>query len=56
MLGDYVNRVNDYGAKFEDLANAIIDVKNDFSAILQHPEIKNCIKTHESKNKEALIE
>jgi len=54
MLADYVNRQNDYGAKFEDLANAIIGTKNDFSKILDNPQIVNCIKMNKNENKEGL--
>lgn len=35
MLVDYVNRQNDYGAKFLDLANAINKTKNDISRLFK---------------------
>jgi hypothetical protein len=56
MLGDYVNRKNNYGAKFDDLANLIIDVKKDFSMILTTPCVRNCLKMNDDENREAPIQ
>ena len=41
MLLDHVNRKNNYGAKFLDLANAIIETKKQFSELLS---IKSVLK------------
>ena len=40
MIVDYVNRVNGYGGKFLDLANAITATKSEISALLEVPPIK----------------
>ena len=41
MLLDYVNRKNNYGARFLDLANAIIETKKQFTELLS---IKSVLK------------
>jgi len=51
MLIDYVNRKNDYGAKFNDLAKAIKTTKNDLARLLDiTPILKNEIKTEKKQN------
>jgi len=51
MLADYVNRKNDYGAKFLDLANAINKTKKDISRLLELcPKLEIEIKREKKRN------
>lgn len=51
MLADYVNRQNNYGAKFLDLANAINKTKKDISRLFEIlPEKKIEIKREKKRN------
>jgi len=51
MLVDYVNKQNDYGAKFLDLANAIKFTKKQFSRLLEiSPNLKIEIKKEKKEN------
>jgi len=51
MLLDFVNKQNDYGAKFDDLANAIISTKKEISQILDlNPLLATRIKAEEKQN------
>jgi hypothetical protein len=51
MLIDYVNRKNDYGAKFLDLANAINKTKNDISRLFKIlPKLEIEIKKEKKEN------
>jgi len=56
MLGDYVNRVNDYGAKFTDLANAISQAKSEIVKALNTPNFDKFIKKDRNENKEEGME
>jgi len=50
MLLDNINCKNDYGAKFKDLQNVIIETKNEFSRLLDVNHIlKNKIKEGENE-------
>jgi len=52
MLLDYVNRKNNYGAKFLDLKNAILAVKNEISDLLNVSDVlKNSYMGVEKQNK-----
>ena len=51
MLADYVNRQNDYGAKFLDLANAINKTKKDISRLFEIiPKMEIKIKKEKKEN------
>jgi hypothetical protein len=51
MLADYVNRQNNYGAKFLDLANAINKTKKDISRLFEIlPEKEIEIKREKKRN------
>lgn len=49
MLVDYVNRQNDYGARFSDLARAIKSTKNEISTLFTIPKNKKIIEKGEKK-------
>ena len=51
MLLDTVNKRHDYGCKFKDLQKAILETKNELSALLDvSPILKNKIKKGEKQN------
>ena len=51
MLLDTVNRRNNYGARFNDLKNVILKIKNDISRLLDiTPILKNEINKGEIEN------
>ncbi len=50
MIVDYVNRINGYGGKFSDLANAITTTKNEISALLDAQAIKKLKENGENSN------
>ena len=52
MLADYVNRQNDYGAKFSDLANAINGAKNEILDQININDLDKFLKNDTSENKE----
>jgi len=56
MLADYVNRQNDYGAKFTDLANAISQAKSEIVKALNTPNFDKFIKKDRNENKEEGME
>jgi len=51
MFLDVVNRQNNYGGKFEELRNAILETKKQFAALLDvTPIIQSRIKRGDNKN------
>ena len=51
MLLDTVNRRNNYGSRFNDLRNVILETKNQFSQLLDiTPILRNKIKKEEKRN------
>jgi hypothetical protein len=51
MLSDYVNRQNDYGAKFSELAEAIKAAKNEIIDILGANSLEKFLKNDRAKNR-----
>jgi len=54
MLADYVNRQNDYGAKFGELAEAILAAKNEIVDQIGVNSLDKFLKNDRAGNKEAI--
>ena len=51
LLADYVNRQNDYGSKFSELADAIVTVKDEIIDMIGANSLEKFLKNDRVKNR-----